>query len=273
MGLETMGSLMQSVLPSVDSEDTYTESDGLKYCRKCKTPRQFRMTGDKGKVYVLPRRCDCQEAEYQKQEAALKEQDEKRKIEKLARYAFPAKSMREKTFANDDGRFGQAEVEKAKNYVRRFQEENGKLDYGLLFFGVPDSGKTYLSCCIANAVVDMGKRVIMRSTPQLLVDRDDGMLERMMSCDLLVLDDLGAERSTSYGQEYVYAVIDGRYSTQKPMIISTNLTRQELAQPADIMSQRIYNRVLEACLPVEVNTGRKRATRERYAEILKDLES
>lgn len=271
------GSLMQSALQSVGNtvslEGTYKGEDGLLYCCKCGKPRQFLLDGLKGEQWLMRKMCDCQQAEYDKAEAEEAARKHAEKVEKLARFAFPSKKMREKTFANDDGRFGQAEMQRAKNYVRRFRETEGKLDYGMLFFGVPDSGKTYLSCCIANAVLDMGKRVIMRSMPQLLVDRDDSFLSQMMACDLLVLDDLGAERATSYGQEYVYAVIDGRYSAQKPMIISTNLTRQELAQPADIMSQRIYNRVLEACLPVEVNTGRRRATRERYAEILKDLES
>ena len=94
----------------------------------------------------------------------------------------------------------------------------------------------------------------------------------MLSCDLLILDDLGAERTTPFAQEFVYAVVDGRYNARKPMVVSTNLTRSELVHTPDITQQRIYNRVLEVCYPLEFKTGRKRSTKERYAAMLEDIE-
>lgn len=271
----SMRSALQSVIDAHESDqvgsDVFIGKDGLAHCKKCGTPRQVVITGPSGKKHTMPCACRCMvEAEEQR-----KREEERRRSEAVkksrVRAAFPSESMRGKTFAADDGKFGADQMRKARAYAKRFVETGGKLDYGLLFFGKPDSGKTFLSCCIANEALDAGKSVIMRSMPQLLVQRDDSMLDRLLRCDLLVIDDLGAERSTSYGQEYVYAIVDGRYSAKKPMIVSTNLTREELAAPADIMSARIYGRVLEACLPIEVETGRRRATRDRYREIMDDM--
>ena len=245
--------------------------DGLLVCDRCGTPRQVRLTDPMGAERVMPCMCECMERE--EEEMRREEEETKRRRETAARVrvAFPTERMREMTFSADDGRFGRQQTAQVRAYSNRFVERHGEIPYGLLMFGAPDSGKTFLSCCIANAVLDAGYSVLMRSMPQLLQTRDQDMLERMMRVDLLVLDDLGAERNTSYGQEYVYAVVDGRYSARKPMIVSTNLTREELAAPGDVMSARIYGRVLEACLPMEVNTGRRRATAERYAAMRADL--
>ena len=272
-------SSMQSALLSaaraaggrVFGPDTFLGDDGLVYCALCGTPRQTIVTDMNGMERKLPCLCKCKVEERDRELEAESNRKAERKESARIRSAFPSAAMREKTFAKDDGRFGAGQMAKARAYAKRFIETGGKLDYGMLFFGRPDSGKTFLSCCIANEVLDAGHTVLMRSMPQLLVQRDESMMDRLMSCDLLVVDDLGAERSTSFGQEFVYVVIDERYSARKPMVVSTNLTREELATSDDMMCARIYGRVLESCLPVEVNTGRRRATRERYAEILSDL--
>lgn len=273
-----MGSSTQSALLSVldgfertPIKGAHTGPDGLMVCDRCGTPRQVRLTDPDGRERLMPCMCRCMVEEQEREEREAEESKRKRVEAARVRLAFPSERMREMTFAADDGRFGRPQTAQARAYSNRFVERHGEIPYGLLMFGAPDSGKTFLSCCIANAVLDAGYSVLMRSMPQLLQTRDQDMLDLMMRVDLLVLDDLGAERNTSYGQEYVYAVVDGRYAARKPMIVSTNLTREELAAPSDVMSARIYGRVLEACLPMEVNTGRRRATAERYAAMRADL--
>ncbi len=75
-------------------------------------------------------------------------------------------------------------------------------------------------------------------------------LESLKNCDLLILDDFGMERRTDYAQEQVFGIIDGRYLAQKPLIVTTNLSLRELKQPVDIPEQRIFDRILELCVPV-----------------------
>ncbi len=69
------------------------------------------------------------------------------------------------------------------------------------------------------------------------------------SFELLIIDDLGIERNTEYALEQVYAVIDERYKSKKPLIITTNLTISQIRNAADVVHARIYSRVLELCTP------------------------
>ena len=66
---------------------------------------------------------------------------------------------------------------------------------------------------------------------------------------LLIIDDFGMERGTEYGLEQVYNVIDSRYRSRKPLIVTTNLTLEELQHPEDTAHARIYDRLLEMCSP------------------------
>ena len=81
---------------------------------------------------------------------------------------------------------------------------------------------------------------------------------------LLILDDFGMERGTEYGLEQVYNVIDSRYRSGKPLIVTTNLTLTELQNPQDTPHARIYDRLLEMCAPVcfsgETSAGRAHKT-------------
>ena len=91
--------------------------------------------------------------------------------------------------------------------------------------------------------------------------------------DLLIIDDLGVERSTDYAMEQMFFIIDSRYRSRKPMIITTNLKLVELKNPPDLAHARIYDRILERCAPIlfagknfrEENAG---ATREAAKEIV-----
>ena len=69
-------------------------------------------------------------------------------------------------------------------------------------------------------------------------------------------------------QEQVFNVIDARYSSGLPMIITTNLTKEELKKPANIGCSRIYERILERCHPIEVsgNNKRRMIIRETFDE-------
>jgi DNA replication protein DnaC len=75
---------------------------------------------------------------------------------------------------------------------------------------------------------------------------------------LVVLDDFDTERDTKYMQEIVYDVINARYTAGLPLIVTTNLTLEQLARPESVNEQRIYGRLLEMCYPIEVKGRNKR---------------
>ena len=70
---------------------------------------------------------------------------------------------------------------------------------------------------------------------------------------LLIIDDLGIERSSEFALEQVFNVIDSRYRSKKPLIVTTNLTLDELKHSKDLARARIYDRVLERCVPLKIN--------------------
>ena len=154
-------------------------------------------------------------------------------------------------------------MEAARAYADAFPSGSD----GLLFFGPPDQGKTFAAACIATALDARCFHVEMKSAPEIVYQAkhtDGDWLAPLRSCALLVLDDLGAEWSTQRSREVIYQVVDWRYTTGKPMVVTTNLTRQQLCNPGDVGLRRLYGRILERCLPVEVDNGRRRSTREGY---------
>ena len=101
---------------------------------------------------------------------------------------------------------------------------------GLLLFGDVGTGKSFFAGCIANALLERDVPVLMTNFPSILnrltgvfsEDRTD-FIASLELYDLLIIDDLGVERSTEYAMEQMFYVIDSRYRSRKPMIITTNL--------------------------------------------------
>jgi DNA replication protein DnaC len=102
-------------------------------------------------------------------------------------------------------------------------------------------GKTFLSACIARQVVSMGYSVIYDTAIHVFscmekqkfgggTEEEKRLAERILECDLLILDDLGTEMSTAFVSPALYSIINGRILDGKPTIISTNLSLGELSR-------------------------------------------
>lgn len=152
------------------------------------------------------------------------------------------------------------QTEQARRYAEHW-EEMYRENLGLLFWGRPGNGKTFAAACIANALLELpepGTPTVKMTTFGTVLNRLPGMsaqdkdryLESLRSCDLLILDDFGMERQTDYAREQIFTLIDGRYLARKPLIVTTNLSLKELKTPGDLARQRIFDRILELCVPV-----------------------
>lgn len=151
----------------------------------------------------------------------------------------------------------------AENYCRQW-EQNKRENNGLLFYGMPGRGKTTIACCIANRLLDMGVAVKAMSVNDMLQrvrdsydkfgqDGETELKREIKGADMLILDDLGAEYKTEWSAALVYEVIDARYRSGKPSIITTNLTISDLkAHLTDKNGvSRTYDRLIEILSPVE----------------------
>jgi DNA replication protein DnaC len=253
----------------------YVGEDGLLYCGKCNTKKQTRITilGVERTPYCL---CKCQAEQRDREEAERKRIEFEKRIKEYRRMGFPESAMQSWTFANADGSNEQI-LNAASKYVENFAEfrKDGK---GLLLFGTVGTGKTYAAACIANALIDQGYPVLMTNFARI-ANTVSGMWEgkqeyydSLNRFPLLILDDLSAERKTEYMQEIVFNVIDARYRAGLPLIVTTNLTSEELKHPSDISYQRTFSRLLEMCLPVKVE-GKDKRLEKLKADIqpMKDL--
>lgn len=152
---------------------------------------------------------------------------------------------------------------------------------GLLLTGGVGTGKTYMAACAANALIDREVPVLMTNLARVLNtltglysgDRNQ-YIDSLNQYPLLILDDLGMERSSEFALEQIYNVIDSRYRSRRSLIVTTNLTLEQMHNPQDIAHSRIYSRVLERCIPILVNREniRTRNAARNLAEARKLLE-
>lgn len=136
-------------------------------------------------------------------------------------------------------------------YCKRYAETFTMASPSLLLYGSTGLGKTHLSLAIARAVLEKGYSAVYGSAQDLFrqIERehfgkdsaDKDTLGRLLECDLLILDDLGAEFESSYYTSCLYNIVNSRISMQKPTIISSNLEPAQLQQR---YPDRIVSRLL-----------------------------
>ena len=260
---------------NVQQEENDYIKGGLLHCGKCHTPKQVRIElfGEERMPYCL---CKCETEKRDTEIAELKKQKEQQRIRELRGMGFPDAEMQNWTFDNDDNTNPKVSAI-AHKYVENFSKlkEKGK---GILFYGSVGAGKTFISACIANALIDQGYPCLVTNFARLtntisgMYDGKQAYIDGLNRFSLLVIDDLASERDTEYMNEIVFNIIDARYRSGLPLIITTNLTAQELNNPAQISKQRIYSRLLEMCIPVEISgTDRRKKKLRSDINEMKDM--
>ncbi|MGB9904080.1 MAG: ATP-binding protein [Desulfotomaculales bacterium] len=146
----------------------------------------------------------------------------------------------------------------ALRFVNEFSA--GSARDGLLFTGPVGSGKTFLACCIANALLEKGVPVLFLVVPDLLdrirstydANRAPGdpteqeILDAARKVPLLVLDDLGAHNYTDWVRGKLYSLLNYRLNHALPVIITTNINLEDLEE---YLGERTTSRIFQMCRP------------------------
>ena len=251
---EVLKELEKATNEGMKAADDYIDDDtGLLMCGQCHTKKQKKISflGEERIVGCLCR-CAAEKLEKEREEYRVKE--ELLNIQKMKSAGLQDRTFYNYTFDCCDA--SQENAVYAKRYVEHFSEmvQTGQ---GLLFWGNVGTGKTFLAGCIANALLEQKIPVLMTSFPKILnalgglysSERNE-YLASLNRYTLLVIDDMGIERGSQYTIETIYTVIDERYKSGKPFIITTNIQLDALKNPQDVEHARIYDRIMERCMPV-----------------------
>lgn len=285
-GMISFGEAIQNAFTGIGNTDhvaaaegDFVDDEGYLCCGVCKKHKEFRRKFDfMERMFVVPCLCDCGKAELARQEHEAQLKREREKVKELFQFSLVDERFRESTFDNlivtpDNAKA----VRIARNYVEHF-EEMYSIAKGLILYGPTGTGKTYLADCIANALMEKGIPVLVTSIVALTRGMGEQLpmvLQKMKNAHLLILDDFGAERFTDFKSEQIFDVIDTRYSSKKPMIITTNYPLTELKKDQNIRQQRVNERILEVCHPVKMDgeSWRKKTVKENYNAIAALLET
>lgn len=262
--------LLQSIaritLDNNPMEDGDYVENGLLYCGKCHTPKQKKREYN-GIEFVVGISCKCKRERLEEERILLAEQEREKNILFLKQQGIP-KSLWDRSFETSEI---DTNMEKALKYVNNFPkmlEDN----IGLLFWGDKGTGKTHAMACIANELIESDlKKVKLTSLSEILkdlmnVEDKNEYIRSFNKYDLLCLDDLGAERGTDFALENTFDIINNRYLLKKPLIMTTNLTIDKLKDTGNLKLDRIYDRILEMCIPIKW-TGKNRRLEQRKTKL------
>ena len=139
-------------------------------------------------------------------------------------------------------------MEKILSRSMSFLKNFDTTDENLLFYGSSGTGKTFLSHCITKELIDKGSFVVYRTAEELIkalkeirFNGDTSLEELLINCDLLIIDDLGTEQISDFTKTEMFNLLNTKLLKQKKMLVSTNLTLENLLHT---YTERITSRLL-----------------------------
>lgn len=256
--------IVEKSLEAANAQPDDYRKDGLLYCHVCHQPKERRLEL-LGREHIVGVLCECERAKREEEEeASRKHQAEMafwEKMTDLRKDNICDPTYETVTLANDDGT-----NQKVSNFCRKYIDRWPQMlenNIGVLFHGPVGTGKSFFACAIANELLQKHVPTTITSFPRLLnLLQDSNNRQWLLDClgnyKLVVIDDLGVERETSYAAEQIFAVIDARNRAKLPTIITTNLTKQEMENQPSMQYRRIFDRVREMCPAVVLIDGQSR---------------
>lgn len=251
--------------------------DGMIYCSVCNQKKLF--VGHNWMGQKIARRCVCEC--FQKEEQKKKEEEEKRKklarIENLKTRSLIDERYKDKTFndldLNNDS-FKKA-FTRCKKYCEIAEEILNK-GYGIYLWGNSGTGKTLLTACMANYLMDKEYTVLFTDFFEILKairgtfnnksnETDDDIIKNISEVDFLFIDDLGTESlaknsGDNFTQDKIFEIINKRYNKKKPTIFSSNYPIKDLVGSRNFMYKTVdrINEMSNAVIEIKGDSYRKK---------------
>ena len=277
--MENMINVVKELMIEDAAPGDYLDEEGLLCCGTCHTRKQAMnetpiILGDR--IFDRhPLMCKCRREELEKEETERKLREHLACVDRLKNVCFISPAMKNCCLEKAD--LSKMEhLDLVRFYIDNWTDMK-KTNTGFLLWGDSGNGKTHTAACIANALMEKEVSVLMRNMSSFLnagfEDREE-FVRDVQRYGLLIIDDLGIERGTEYGLEMVFSIINARYESGRPTIITTNLSLNTLQNPEDLVHQRIYDRVLEMCIPVQFHGKSLRGAlaREKFDALAKSME-
>lgn len=268
----------QILKPSINKSD-FIECE---YCKSKLYRRiiEWELYGTKRTITLDYERCKCNKAkaywnEYDLKKLKILEEQRKlelmqefsRKVEKIIKNSKISKRNLNYKFDNFETNNSNKKVfNNLKNYSEKLV--NGIEKKGLILVGNNGVGKTHLACSIANKLIENGIPVIYGTLINLLAelrnsyDTDNDISEMKIiklyeNVALLIIDDLGKEKSSEWGLEKLFTIINSRYENNLPVIITTNYNQNSLVERLSLngeieTAKSIISRLYEMCYLVKI---------------------
>ena len=238
--LEVENLAMQDALKQELIKNGYPEDylDPIYTCQKCE---------DTGRVGSI--RCECFNEAIKK--IAGQKISEQMPIGLISFDTFDMKYYSDTPRTELKGKSAKYIMQQNFDYCKKYAEDFHLPCDGIFMIGGTGLGKTHLSLSIAKIVIEKGYSAVYGSVPDLLRkikdasfnqnDSEGDVFETLKECDLLVLDDLGAEHDSKYSISILYEILNSRINNRKPTIVSTNFSTAEIR---DRYNDRIASRLL-----------------------------
>ncbi|MCR4903091.1 MAG: ATP-binding protein [Butyrivibrio sp.] len=191
--------------------------------------------------YIDGQKCHCLK---QKIINNLYEQSNLQKLTQTANFSLLSESY----YTGEDLKRFQGALETCKNFINNFNT-----DYqNIFFYGTVGTGKSFLSICIAKEILDLGHSVLYFSSVALFEKLSEyafdynnknelhNLYEDLYNCDLLIIDDLGTERTNNFVTSEFFSCLNERKNRNRSTIINSNLDLEGLR---NLYSDRIFSRI------------------------------
>jgi DNA replication protein DnaC len=222
------------------------------HCKEVVPMIEVDVLGTKRKVQPA---CQCEADEAKRLQEESEKFQIKRDIEKMFAFSELGERFKNASLENFENREG-AEVCKmfAQIFINEFEEWK---EQSVSFWGKVGNGKTHLLAAIANALKAKGKIVVFIKMTELLdlirstfrkeeknvqqIGKHD-IMKALIQCDFLMIDDIGAENITGWVEEVIFDIIDARYARKKPILVTSNLSPDDLEKQ---IQDRSFDRLNE----------------------------